>query len=506
MNLDSLAISARRRDGWSALDLGFMLSRQWWPELFLSWLIPAATVCTFLHLVLWNYAEWAILLTWWLKPLFDRFPLWIASRRLFGERPGVADCLRQWRAIAAPDALPWLLWRRFNPMRSLVMPVTLLEGLRGHRREARLGLLQRESGGCALWLTVIGVHLETLLPAALIFTGVLLLPTEVDFDVWSLFSGDVGVLTYGFNALTLLVMALVAPFYVCAGFTLYINRRIELEGWDIEVAFRGLAARLGAPGGVVAGLLLAGLLLAPAPPALAIEDIAADADALHARQQIDAVLEGESFHQTTTVTRWRYKYAGEEASPEAIPEWFISLVEWFENIWPDWELAGDTDLSAVLAWLLRALVVAVIVFLLLVFALRYRGTLQRWAGLGQPAQLHADPPQRLFGMAVTPQSLPVNVPAQVIAQWRDGDRRGAVSLLYRATLTQLLHGFGIPFTQDLTESECVALVQTCNRPELSSYLEQVTRGWMRLAYGHIDPEEAWLQEQCVRWQGLFGDE
>jgi len=505
VDLDSLAIGARRRSGWSAIDLGFTLTRQWWRPLFLSWLIPAAAVCICLHLVLWNYPEWAILLTWWLKPLFDRFPLWIASRRLFGERPGVAACLRQWRAICATDALPWLLWRRLNPMRSLVMPVTLLEGLRGRRREARLGVLQRESSGCALWLTVIGVHLETLLPAAVIFTGVLLLPNEVDIDAWALLSGDVGGLTYLFNALTLLIMALVAPFYVCAGFTLYINRRIELEGWDIEVSFRSLAARLRALGGVTASGLLAVALLLPAP-VRAAQEVAADAQAQYARQQIETVLEGDSFHQTTTVTRWRYKYAAEETQSAPIPEWFIGLVEWFENIWPDWQLAADTDLSALLAWLLRALVVAVLVALLLLLALRYRRTLLDWAGLEKPAPARTAAPQRLFGMAVTPQSLPVDVPAQVMAQWRGGDQRGAVSLLYRATLTQLLHRCGIPFTPDLTETECVALVQACKRPELGDCLDQVTRGWMRLAYGHIDPGEAWLQEQCARWQGLFADE
>ena len=32
------------------------------------------------------------------------------------------------------------------------------------------------------------------------------------------------------------------PFYVAAGFALYLNRRTLLEGWDIEVALRRIAA------------------------------------------------------------------------------------------------------------------------------------------------------------------------------------------------------------------------------------------------------------------------
>ena len=35
-----------------------------------------------------------------------------------------------------------------------------------------------------------------------------------------------------------LIMAAVAPFYCAGGFMLYISRRIELEGWDIEICFR----------------------------------------------------------------------------------------------------------------------------------------------------------------------------------------------------------------------------------------------------------------------------
>jgi hypothetical protein len=33
-------------------------------------------------------------------------------------------------------------------------------------------------------------------------------------------------------------VAFVEPFYVAAGFGLYLNRRVELEAWDIEQEFR----------------------------------------------------------------------------------------------------------------------------------------------------------------------------------------------------------------------------------------------------------------------------
>jgi hypothetical protein len=34
------------------------------------------------------------------------------------------------------------------------------------------------------------------------------------------------------------VVGLLEPFYVGAGFAMYLNRRVELEAWDIEQEFR----------------------------------------------------------------------------------------------------------------------------------------------------------------------------------------------------------------------------------------------------------------------------
>ncbi len=41
----------------------------------------------------------------------------------------------------------------------------------------------------------------------------------------------------------LVALSLIEPLYLASGFTLYLNRRTELEGWDIEIVFRQLAAR-----------------------------------------------------------------------------------------------------------------------------------------------------------------------------------------------------------------------------------------------------------------------
>ena len=42
----------------------------------------------------------------------------------------------------------------------------------------------------------------------------------------------------------IVVTLIIEPFYIAANFALYINRRTQLEAWDIELSFRKMAIRL----------------------------------------------------------------------------------------------------------------------------------------------------------------------------------------------------------------------------------------------------------------------
>ncbi len=53
------------------------------------------------------------------------------------------------------------------------------------------------------------------------------------------FGGDGGALLNGVSTIAYaLTIGFLEPFYVAAGFALYLNRRAELEAWDIEQEFR----------------------------------------------------------------------------------------------------------------------------------------------------------------------------------------------------------------------------------------------------------------------------
>ena len=69
----------------------------------------------------------------------------------------------------------------------------------------------------------------------------------------------------GFNLACWLASVLIGPFYVGAGFGLYLNRRTQMEAWDVEIALRRLRERLLPAASTLALLLCLALPLASAP-------------------------------------------------------------------------------------------------------------------------------------------------------------------------------------------------------------------------------------------------
>ena len=193
---------------------------------------------------LWRTPLWCLLGFWWLKPWLDRGVLFVLSRVVFGQSTSVWDFLREWRAVHRRGLVAGLLWRRLSPLRSYVLPIFQLEGLRGAAYRRRARLLTRQSGGVGFLLTCSG-WLFTLLT----FVGFLALlqgmvPPGSRMEMWSGFA----TMSLGFQwllvAVGMLALTLTEPFFVAGGFGLYLNRRTHLEGWDLELAFRRLAARL----------------------------------------------------------------------------------------------------------------------------------------------------------------------------------------------------------------------------------------------------------------------
>jgi hypothetical protein len=251
MQLQGMTIALRRRLPWEATDLGIALVRAHIKRILLAWCLVTLPVWLLVNAVgVAINASWvALLVMWWLKPLFDRIPLYAISRSVFGHTPGVGEIVRAqllwgWREVG-----PWLLWRRLHPSRLLLLPVDLLERVTGQQRSERVRVLVKGDAGPRNQLVGLGLLFELLLGFGLLTSVFMFVPSEF---VSGAGSGLLHYMTENppawarllLNACIWFGTTMVEPFMVGAGFGLYLNRRVQLEAWDVEHAFRRIAARL----------------------------------------------------------------------------------------------------------------------------------------------------------------------------------------------------------------------------------------------------------------------
>lgn len=248
MRLADLRLAVRPRTPWEAMDLGTRLVQAEAGLVWRTWFAVTAPVfLVVLALTVLADSDIAAALLWWLKPVFDIALLLVLSRRVFGDRLAPGATLRLLAGSWRQGLLGHLTWRRFSMSRSYLLPAWLLENLPAAERGARLTLLRHHYTGRARWLQLVLLHVEVLLALTALSLLFWFAPDSLVPDLWDMFSAGTG--TPFTRTVTLvayyLAMSVVEPFYVAAGFTLYLNRRSELEAWDLELAFRHLRERLG---------------------------------------------------------------------------------------------------------------------------------------------------------------------------------------------------------------------------------------------------------------------
>ncbi len=237
MKLESITLRLRPRGPYEATDLGVRLVQRNARAAYAAWCVFVLPACLFM-LPLVTVASWLpALAIWWLKPLYDRVVLFVLSRAVFGEQVRLADLAVEWRQILG-NGLVWALtFRRFDFARSFTLPLDVLERVTGKRRRQRSRVLQKSARGNAVLLTIAWLHIEQALVFSLVMLVTMLLPLYADVPVFAWLFGDDGPLW--FKAVVPLffigALSIAEPFYVASGFTLYLNRRIDLEAWDIEL-------------------------------------------------------------------------------------------------------------------------------------------------------------------------------------------------------------------------------------------------------------------------------
>jgi hypothetical protein len=239
VRVDAFAVRLRPRDSFEAADLGARLCQSAARDVYACALCAALPIGMLTALAT-HWSMWlALFIVWWAKPWLDRTILFVLSRAAFGQRTTVADLWQhQWQVWWRHLLHTWTL-RRLSPWRSLTQPVYQLEGLSPWKAASRVRQIRRRRAGAAWLVTSAYAIAETCLVIALIVLAFLLTPSAELPSLFDIINAKspvfiVNAMFFSYAA----VVFFLEPFYVAAGFAIYLGRRAELEAWDIEQEFR----------------------------------------------------------------------------------------------------------------------------------------------------------------------------------------------------------------------------------------------------------------------------
>lgn len=497
MELDKLELALRPRSHWEAIDLGFAMGRRWFLPLAALWLMSALPLTLLAVVLLHENLLLLTLLIWWCKPLYEPALVFWLSRAVFGERLPLREIRRHWWQLVRPQLLANLSWRRLSGNRSFFMPVALLEGLTGKARKQRVRVLgRRQQAGS--WLTIVGLHFEVVLELGFLLTIYFLIPQELRWFEGGAFFFSPGSIDQWLQLFCwLFAAAIIAPFYVAGGFALYLNRRSELEGWDLEINFRRTVENhrserrnRRAP---LAALLCLGVSLYGLMPADARAAPAPGPE--QSRQTIEQVLQDPRFGRLQERSAWRYVGKPEkDDSSGNLPTFFRVLGKMLQGF-----MRGIATFGEMILWGLAAFVVA--------YLLYHFSKNASWLGSGDSLRRRrrkAPHPGELFGLDVRPESLPGNIPESALELARKGDMRGALSLLYRGALARLVTEHQLEIPQSATEEECLGVVRHHAARDEADYFRELTATWLTTAYAHITPDARRIEQLCHNWRQVYG--
>jgi len=553
MQIDRLNVVLRARSGWEAMELGMALVRRHAAAIWAPWVAASLPVFVLLNALAWwtDSFGWAWLAMWWLKPLFERIALYVISRGVFGDVSTTAQTLRAQRTWGWQGFWGYLGWRRLSPLRPVLLPVNLLEGADPAHRRQRRRAIAAGAIGHGLLLTAVCMVFEIVLVVGGIAAMFMFIPVDLLSEswraAWELAKQDMPAwMQLGVNLLFWAAATLIGPFYVGAGFGLYLDRRTQMEAWDLEIAFRRLHARLqqAAPLLVLA-LVLAwpgsglhaqqvpppsssqGTLTAPddasspedglAPASDAGDDDAADdetddppltydndpdntpvgifgneaVDTAGFRQAVQRAYEDPLQSPTREVTEWK-RTDTDAAEAEKAKRGATTKGTGQGGA------KGPLLPAQIAEWMLWA-VVGILVVLLLITAPRWLPWL-RGSGRRHRAKAAAVMEEAI----AIPDVVPPDPAARARALWQEGRPRQALALLYRASVDAMSERAQISLPPGATEAQCLRASRQMPVEADRRLFARIVRVWQYAAYAGRLPTDDEFEALAATLQSQFG--
>ncbi|MGD0504173.1 MAG: hypothetical protein ABSD02_15650 [Steroidobacteraceae bacterium] len=238
MQIEAISVVLRPRSIWEGCDLGVRLLQSWLRPVYRTYLavaLPLFALCLLTDPI----AGWLpTLLIWLSKPWLDRTALFALSRALFGQRTTLEDLWDHRREVWLTGLATALTSQRLSASRSFKQPILQLEGLSGAALGSRVRQLTARHRGTARAMTVAFANAEFALTVSALSLQIWLSPHASEIPRDWLSAAPEFMSSFKTSIAYAAAVAFLEPFYVAAGFGMYINRRVELEAWDIEQEFR----------------------------------------------------------------------------------------------------------------------------------------------------------------------------------------------------------------------------------------------------------------------------
>lgn len=492
MNLDKLDIELVERTPIQAINLGFVVARRYYKTLWLAALVAILPFYVLSIVLLWGLEwGWAFLAVWFFKPLYDRVLLENLSQLILHQPKTFSAIVSSIRPACRHGLLASLTWHRFSTIRSVSLPIRLLEGQTGTPYRLRLQALTKSMTASPSGVIVLFLALEQAIVVSMTALLITFLPSEwLDFGEFiDLLNGEAIAANCFFTTIYALVVLFLEPFFVAVGFSLYLNQRILSEAWDIDVIFRNMATRLSKRLSVIVATVLVGLCLVAVPT--------------------DVMATSSTTESTTTTTiapkRQQQQLKEILADPDITPyksipvpksledkSWLERMLDWLFDSEPATTSESTLQVGGLVKFLLLGALLVAVVYIVA----RYRHVL----ALFQKSDTQdIETPDVMFGLDVRADALPMNPESEALSLIDQGDNIGALSLLYRCSLSKLIHDGKLSIRAGDTEGDCLRASKPILSTQTYDYFSRLTNLWQNVVYAHQTPEKVALRTLATTW-------
>ncbi|RZF93100.1 hypothetical protein EXT42_08690 [Pseudoalteromonas sp. CO302Y] len=464
MELNRLSFNPRKRSAYENFDLTVLLTKQHFLPLFSLYICLALPTFLILGFLLgWSIAAFAV---WLLKPLFERPLLDYMSKAVFSQPTSIKSSILVIKQLKFKDMLAHLTVFRLSPNRAFLAPVEQLERLSAERKQKRKQVLFATSKPKqTLWM-LFCVHFEFIVLMGLSAFSIALIPDSFSLEesIYQ-FQDSPAWLEIAFNLLYLLSISLVAPLFVTGGFLAYLHRRVELEGWDIELAFKNIKTRFAQPLSLIFACLLS--FLAAMPQTSFAEEL--DKDAV--KEQVITLYNQDDVIEKKTTWVPDFNFEQDNASPSSFD------FSWLSNFF---ELIGFT--LSYLVWGFVGLLALWLVY----YLVKNKGF---FTGLKLPekSQKKSDHVIPSLFTDIKHDELPDDLISAALESYRSGNLRLALGYLLHHSLRWAQVQYEIKLHRSMTERECKQVIDASVSEQWQAVFSTLFSAWVSVAWGHRKP-------------------